>query len=388
MGLSFRKITVGFVFWGFVFFSATGCKGLDSTTVDEAGLYRVDTVLIGLEYPWGMVFLPGDKNIALVTERPGRLNLVDLDRGDRIEITGLPEIVATGQGGLLDVALHPDFADNHLVYLTYTATGDDPGQYATHVARGRLDISVAMLADSEVLLIAEPFVRTNAHFGSRLVFDDKHKLYVTSGDRRDRYSAQDLASLHGKTLRINDDGSIPSDNPFIDNKDAHPAIFSFGHRNSQGLAIHPETGEIWQNEHGESAGDEINILVKGGNFGWPVATYGREYIFGGTIGVLPSEHDGTVEPVYYWEIDGFPPSGMAFYQGEAFKNWQGDLFVGGLRERYLARFKINGREVIEAERLLENRGWRIRDVRINPSDGFLYILVDARDAPLVRIRPA
>ena len=365
-----------------------GCNGSGGVSTGDAVSHEVDVVLSGLAHPWGIAFLPGQGNLALVTERPGRLNLVDIGRGERREIAGLPEIAATGQGGLLDVALHPDFGDNRFVYISYSAAGEIPNRYATHVSRGRLDIDEGRLSEVEVLIVAEPFAGTNAHFGSRLVFDRENRLYITSGDRRRRDSAQDLASLHGKTLRIADDGSIPEDNPFAGSEDAHPAIFSFGHRNAQGMAIHPETGRIWQNEHGESGGDEINILVAGGNFGWPIATYGREYSDGSSIGVLPPEHAGTIDPVHHWAPDAFPPSGMAFYRGEAFPGWRGDLFVGGLRERYLARFEIDGSELVLAERLLEDRGWRIRDVKENPADGFLYVLVDAPNAPLARIRPA
>lgn len=350
--------------------------------------YRVETVSDGLEHPWGMVFLPGEQTLALVTERPGRLNLVDLSNGSRIPVSGLPEIAAAGQGGLLDVALHPAFEDNRLVYLSYAAAGAAPGQLATHVCRGTLDIGAATISDVMVLLVAEPFNSETAHFGSRLVFDSRNRLYVTSGDRRNRDSAQDLTSLHGKTLRIGDDGSIPPDNPFVDHEYAHPAIFSYGHRNAQGMAVHPETGEIWQNEHGQRSGDEINILVKGGNFGWPIATYSREYATRRSIGVLPPEDKETVDPFYYWENSGFPPSGMAFYAGDAFESWQGNLFVGGLRERCLARFETTGKTLTQAECLLADRNFRIRDVRVNPADGFLYVLVDARDAPLIRIRPA
>ena len=350
--------------------------------------YRVETVSDGLEHPWGMVFLPGENNLGLVTERPGRLNMIDLQNGARVSVDGLPEIAAAGQGGLLDVALHPAFEDNRLIYLSYSAAGTTPGRLATHVCRGRLDIAAATITDVEVLIVAGPFADEPAHFGSRLVFDDQNRLFVTSGDRRNRDSAQDLSSLHGKTLRINDDGAIPPDNPFVEHDYAHPAIFSYGHRNAQGMAVHPETGEIWQNEHGQRGGDEINVLVKGGNFGWPIATYSREYATRRTIGVLPPEHEETVDPVYYWENSGFPPSGMAFYTGDAFENWQGNLFVGGLRERCLARFEVTGRTVVHSECLLADRNFRIRDVRVNPADGFLYVLVDDRQAPLLRIRPA
>lgn len=383
----YRMLT-GFVFLWIMIFMPAGCTGNGHENVESIEHYHVDEILTGLEHPWGIVFLPGDDNLALLTERPGRLSFVDIDQRTRTGISGIPEVAATGQGGLLDVAVHPEFEENRLVYLSYAAEGDESGRYATHVARGRIDIENNRLSDVEVLLVAEPFSPSNAHFGSRLVFDAENRLYVTSGDRRDRYSAQDLEKLHGKTLRINDDGSIPPDNPFADSEDAHPAIFSYGHRNAQGMARHPETGEIWQNEHGEYGGDEINILESGANFGWPVATYGREYTDQSDIGVLPPDDAETVNPVYYWaESDGCPPSGMAFYQGEAFEGREGDLFVGALRDRYLARFEVSGRELFKAEHLLENRGWRIRDVRVNPADGLIYILVDSPDAPLVRISP-
>ncbi len=380
--------TVVSLFVSFVFvFMPTGCNGdgFDNNMANHTN-YQVEEILTGLEHPWGMVFLPGEENLALLTERPGRLSLVDIEGETLTEISGTPEVAATGQGGLLDVVIHPEFEENRLVYLSYAASGERPGQYATHVGRGRLDIGGTSLTEFEVLLIATPFAGTDAHFGSRLVFDEQNLLYITSGDRRERDSAQDLTSLHGKTLRIHDDGAIPEDNPFVGAEDAHPAIYSYGHRNAQGMAIHPETGDIWQNEHGEFAGDEINVLEKGGNFGWPIATYGREYSDQSEIGVFPPEHDETVEPVYYWvEDDGLPPSGMTFYQGEAFENWRGNLFIGAIRDQYIVRFVVNGRELFKEERLLENRGWRIRDVRVSPVDGFLYVLVDAPDAPLVRI---
>ncbi len=352
------------------------------------GDFEVEEVAQGLEHPWALAFLPGDESRALVTERPGRLLLLDLDDGTGNEVTGVPNVAAVGQGGLLDVALHPDFANTPWVYLTYSSEGE-PGEYATHVGRGRLNSESLELEDFEVLHVATPFTSGNGHFGSRMVFDEHWRLYVTVGDRRNRDSAQDLGSHHGKTLRLAEDGSIPSDNPFVADDDAKHAIFSYGHRNSQGMAVHPETTRIWQHEHGEQAGDEINILEAGGNFGWPIATYAREYGSGEPIGDLPPDNPDTVDPIHYWEDDAFPPSGMAFYFGEAFPDWRGDLFIGGLGDReYLARFTLNGEHVREEERLLEDRGWRIRDVRVNPHDGNIYVLIDDSDAPLIRLVPA
>ena len=373
-GLALAGVTIG------------GCFG-DSN--DQGGGpvdFTVQEVAGGLERPWGLAFLPDDPGLALVTERPGRLNLVGLNDGTVQQVDGVPEVAAVGQGGLLDIALHPDYPNSPWVYLTYAAEGDDGG-YATHVGRGRLDVENRTLEDFEVLHVATPFTGNNGHFGSRIVFDSDWRLYVTVGDRRDRHAAQDLGSHHGKTLRLTDDGSIPADNPFVDDDDALDAIFSYGHRNAQGMAVHPETGRIWQNEHGQRAGDEINILEKGGNFGWPIATYGLEYDTGEPIGVLPPDDENTVNPVYYWEGQAFPPSGIAFYDADTFPEWRGSLFVGGLGRQYLARFSLNGELPREEDRLLQGRDWRIRDVRVNPHDGTVYLLVDASDAPLVRLAP-
>ncbi|WP_290650148.1 PQQ-dependent sugar dehydrogenase [Aquisalimonas sp.] len=360
--------------------------------------YEVETVVTGLENPWGLTFLTAeDGNKALVTERPGRLQVVDLDAGEMSEVKGVPAVASGGQGGLLDVALYPDYGPGQeWVYLTYAAEGDDGGQYATHLGRGRLDLGGMELVDFEVLHVAEPFTSGTGHFGSRMVFDEEWKLYVTVGDRRQRDAAQDLSSHWGKTLRLRRDGSIPDDNPFVDDVDALDAVYTYGHRNVQGMTVDPATGLIWQNEHGQQNGDEINILDQpGGNYGWPVATYGREYGSGRPIGDLPPERDDTVDPVYHWDgtrydhgQQGFPPSGMAFYQGDAFPQWQGDLFMGNLAHQYLGRFEVRGREVVKEHRMLAGRGWRIRDVRVHPDSGQLYVLVDAPDAPLLRVRPA
>ncbi|WP_200191428.1 PQQ-dependent sugar dehydrogenase [Halorhodospira abdelmalekii] len=301
-------------------------------------------------------------------------------------IAGTPEVALIGQGGLLDVALHPDYPEQPWVYLSYSAAGE--GGYATHVGRGELDLPNRELRNFEVLHVATPFVSGGGHFGSRLLFDAEQHLYVTVGDRRNRYAAQDLQSHHGKVLRLHADGRIPADNPFVEDDEALDAIFSYGHRNAQGMALHPESGAIWINEHGQRAGDEINILVAGGNFGWPIATYSREYSTGGSIGRLPPELPETIDPVHYWEDQAFPPSGMAFYEGEAFPEWQGDLFVGGLGRQYLARFALDGEQLLDEERLLEGHGWRIRDVRVGPHDGYVYVLVDAGSAPLLRLVPA
>jgi glucose/arabinose dehydrogenase len=348
---------------------------------------RVELVVSGLERPWGLAFLPiGDGALALVTERPGRLRLVDLVAGELLgEIGGVPSVAVVGQGGLLDVTLHPDFGPGQeWVYLTYSAAGEHGG-YATHVGRGRLDLEAPGLISFEVLHVATPFRDTGSHFGSRMVFDDQWRLYVTVGDGGYRDGAQDLESHWGKTLRLEADGSIPHDNPFVDRDDALDAIYTYGHRNSQGMAVEPSTGLIWQNEHGQMNGDEINIIDQpGGNYGWPVATYSREYGTGEPIGDLPHERDDTVNPVYYWDgteyddaQEGFPPSGMAFYDGA--------LLMGNLAWEYLGYFELHGREVVREHRLFRDRRWRVRDVRVHPGTGDVYLLVDAANGSVVRV---
>ncbi|MCC5857719.1 MAG: PQQ-dependent sugar dehydrogenase [Ectothiorhodospiraceae bacterium] len=367
----------------------SGCfnsgNGADSTPEPSGGI-TVELVVEGLEHPWSLAFLPDDNSRALITERPGRLLLVDLNTGDTHVIGGeIPDVAARGQGGLLDVVLHPDYPNYPWVYLSYAAAGE--GGYATHVARAELDTDGLELRQLETLLVAEPFTTGTGHFGSRMVFGTDGLLYITVGDRRNRDSAQDLGSHHGKTLRLEPDGSIPEDNPFTDAADIPHAIYSYGHRNPQGMALHPETTRIWINEHGEQAGDEVNILESGGNFGWPIATYGREYGSGAPIGELPPDNPDTVDPVHYWDEAAFPPSGMAFYFHDGFPEWNGSVFIGGLGRRYLARFPLNGERLGQEERLLQDRNWRIRDVRVRPDNGHVYVLVDAASAPLVRLVP-
>ena len=342
----------------------------------------MEVVVAGLQNPWGMTFLPdGD---ALVTERPGRLLRVDLGTGDTTEIGGAPDVHAQNQAGLLDVALHPQFEDNGWVYLTYAAPGGDA---ATAVGRGALEGDA--LEDFETLFVAEPFLSGGRHMGSRIVFDEDGYLFMTTGDRGQRDEAQDTENAIGATLRLEDDGSIPDDNPFLGDGDVVDAIYSYGHRNSQGMAIEPATGRIWQSEHGPSGGDEINIIVGGENFGWPIATYGVEYGGGAPIGDEPHERDDTVNPIYHWEAgDSFAPSGLAFYDGDVFPAWQGDLFAGSLATRRLVRFSVDGSSVELEEVLLADRSQRVRDVRSGP-DGYLYVLTDdSSDGQVLRLVPA
>ena len=339
--------------------------------------YQVETLVSGLEHPWAIAFLPeGDK---LVTERPGRLRLVR--DGELLEspVEGVPEVVARGQGGLLDIALHPDFADNSLVYVTYAGATGDGGQ-TTILGRGRFDGEA--LRDFDDILVTDARADGTGHYGSRIVFDDEGYLFMTVGDRRQRDQAQDPGNHYGTTLRLNDDGTAPEDNPFHNSADGADEVWSWGHRNAQGMALHPETRELWQNEHGPRGGDEINLVRKGKNYGWPEITHGREY-HGPRIG--PAEKEGMESPLKHW-TPSIAPSGMAFYAGEHFPRWQGDILVGALVEEHIARVRFDGLEEVEEERLLEGHA-RIRDVRNGP-DGHLYVLTDEPDAELLRLVPA
>ncbi len=374
-----------------------GSSSDSSDAADDSESYQTEVVINGLQHAWGMAFLPApDEHLALVTERAGDLYLIDLDNGSITPITGVPEVAAVGQGGLLDVALYPDFGPGQTwVYLSYSAAHpDDDQQWATHVARARLNSEQHRLEDQQLLLVATPFSSSARHFGSRLTFDDQWRLYISSGDRGARDAAQDLESGWGKTLRIERDGRIPSDNPFATQAGITAAIYTYGHRNAQGMAREPSTGLIWQNEHGEYNGDEINILDHpSGNYGWPIATWSREYGSQAPIGVQPPQDPNTVDPIYYW-IDGhypdgqqgFPPSGLAFYQGDAFPDWQGQVLMGNLAHRYLGRFERQGRVITTEHRMLTDLGYRIRDVAVH--QGLIYVLVDEPNGPLLRLVPS
>lgn len=359
-----------------------------------ASAYEVEVVTDDLNHAWGMSFIPNDSRM-LISERPGRLLLVDRNAGTRIEVAGLPAIHARGQGGLLDIQLDPLFPAEPWLYMTYSAN-DARGRSSTYLARARLDLEHARLHELNVLYAAEPHVSSNAHYGSRITFDAERRIHFSVGDRNSKdfgpqHYSQDRSNDLGSILRLHADGSIPEDNPFVSESEARGAIFSYGHRNPQGLEFHPKTGELWSNEHGERNGDEINVIAAGGNYGWPVATWSVGYMTGRRFAATPPERPDTVAPVHFWSADhpeGFPPSGLAFYFGEAFPEWEGNLFMGNLRHQYLGRFVVNGHQVEMVERLLSDRGWRIRDVAVGPDDGFLYVLIDQPRAPLVRLRPA
>jgi aldose sugar dehydrogenase len=346
---------------------------------DEAPVgFRVATVVEGLEHPWAMAFLPGTEGI-LVTERPGRLRLVREGRLEPQPIAGVPAVRAQGQGGLLDVALHPDFASNRWVYLSYSKPG--PRGATTAVARGRF--ADGRLSDVQDIFVAEAWGSGGQHFGSRLVFDRDGFLYVTIGDRGEGPRAQNLRDHAGATLRLHDDGRVPQDNPFVGRDDARAEIFTLGNRNAQGMVVHPETGEILQHEHGPRGGDEINRILPGRNYGWPEVSFGSQY--DGRPIPDPQAGAGVELPLLHW-TPSIAPSGMTVYTGDVFPQWRGDIFVGALALQHLNRVRLQDGRAVEQERLLEGRNQRIRDVRTGP-DGMIYLLVDGSSAPVLRLEP-
>ena len=343
------------------------------------------TLAHGLQRPWGLVFLPefAREGGMLVTERPGRLRKVTAKGQLGPPITGVPKVDARGQGGMLDVALDPKFADNALVYLSYSepGEGDERGRNGTAVARGRLDGD--RLADVQVVFRQKPKIASTNHFGSRLVFAPDGRLFVTLGERfSERHEAQNLGNHIGKVVRIEADGRVPADNPFAKTPGAAPEVWSYGHRNVQGAALHPASGQLWTCEHGPQGGDEVNVDEPGKNYGWPLITHGREYVTGAKIGE-GSEKAGVEPPVTYW-VPSIAPSGMAFLTSERYPGWQGSLFVGALRAQCLVRLALDGRKVAREERLLTTFFERIRDVRQGP-DGWLYLLTDNEDGRVVRL---
>ncbi len=348
----------------------------------------VDKVVDGLGTPWALSFVPATNQL-LVTENKGTLLLVDADSGDIDEISGVPEVDSAGQGGLLDATLSPTFSDDNLIYLTYSAA-NEAGLTSTYLGRGSLDMNSLHLGDFEQLYAAEPFLDSTSHYGSRVVIDDDGYLYMSIGDRGDKnfadHLSQDTSNVLGSTIRLESDGSIPDDNPFVGDDSVADEIYTYGHRNVQGMAIHPDTGDIWQSEHGERDGDEINIIETGGNYGWPVTHTGCEYGTDTPLGDHPKDRDDIVDPVYYWECGsgGFPPAGMTFYDNNTTSDWRGGLFVGGLASEYLAHFRLDNGELKEQEPLLADRGWRIRDV-VGGEDGALYIAKEAANGGIVRL---
>ncbi len=341
---------------------------------------RVTDVARGLVHPWALEFLPDGR--ILVTERPGRLRIVARDGSLSAPITGVPQVAASGQGGLLDVALDPRFGDNRVIYLSYAESGD--GGSGTAVARARL--GDGKLEDVRVIYRQHPKVRGGGHFGSRIVFRRDGTMFITQGDRMS-YSeqAQIMTSLLGKIVRINTDGSIPRDNPFVSRSGVRPEIWSYGHRNVQSAVLHPDNGALWTVEHGARGGDELNHPEAGKNYGWPVISYGREYS-GKKIGEGITAKQGMEQPVYYWDPV-IAPSGMEVYTGDAYPGWKGSIFIGSLTPGGIVRLTLQNGRVTREERYLANLDERIRDVRQGP-DGLLYMVTDSDDGRILRLERA
>ena len=347
----------------------------------EQGVLSVTVLLKDLQHPWSMAFLPAQQGL-LITERPGRLRLLDAQGVLSAPLSGVPPVYAQGQGGLLDVVLSPDFAQDRWVYLAYAEAGED-GQAGTAVGRGRLAADNSGLEDFAVIFRQQPKLSSGAHFGGRLVFDGDGYLFITLGDNNQRPTAQDLDKLQGKVVRLHADGRVPADNPFVGQAGVRQEIWSYGHRNPQGAALNPRTGQLWTHEHGPRGGDEINIPQAGKNYGWPLATHGVNYSLLAIPEALGKTLAGTEPPHHVWAKS--PAiSGMAFYDAERFAPWQNSLFIGALAGQALLRLQLDGDRVVQEERLLQERNARIRDVRQGP-DGYLYVLTDAANGQLLRL---
>ncbi len=374
-----RAVLAAIAFWAG---AGAGCSAPRSTAAPAPVVEQVKVVEVagGLEFPWSLAFLPDGR--MLVTERPGRLRFVSRDGQISAPIGGGPAVAAQSQGGLLDVLLAPDFAQSGVLYLSYSEAG--AGGAGTAVARARL--SGAQLSDLKVIFRQEPKVKGGNHYGSRLVWSRDGALFVTLGERFDhRDQAQDLGSLLGKVVRIRPEGGAAAGNPFAGRQGARAEIWSYGHRNVQGAALHPATGVLWTHEHGARGGDEVNITRAGLNYGWPLVSFGVNYS-GLPVGTGKSTGPGIQAPLLHW-TPSIAPSGMAFYTGDRFPGWKGDLFVGALAGQHLVRIDLEGERVLGQERLLEDQGARIRDVRQGP-DGFVYVLTDDEDGRLLRLEPA
>jgi glucose/arabinose dehydrogenase len=348
----------------------------------EQGTLEVTPIVTGLEHPWALAFLP-DRQGMLVTERAGNLRRVTADGKLSAPISGVPEVWAKGQGGLLDVALSPDFKQDRTVYLSYAEGGGQGDKAGTAVGRGRLSEDLTSLKDFQVIFRQEPKLSVGNHFGSRLVFDREGYLFITLGENNDRPTAQDLDKLQGKVVRIYPDGKVPDDNPFVGQAGVRPEIWSYGHRNPQGAALNPWTGILWENEHGPQGGDEVNIIERGKNYGWPLATHGIDYSGQPIPEAKGTTAEGTVAPHHVWEKSpGL--SGLAFYDGDRFKAWQHNAFIGALVTQELIRLQFDGDRVVHEERLLGELNQRIRDVRQGP-DGYLYVLTDEANGGLYKL---
>jgi glucose/arabinose dehydrogenase len=363
------------------FLIATKTRGEDTTFASSAGQLEVQTVASGLVHPWALAFLPDSK--MLVTERPGRMRIVSVEGQLSPPLKGVPEVWATGQGGLLDVVTDNAFAQSKTIYFCYSERTGGGGR--TAVARARLNDGDGRLDEVKIIFRQDGPLSSGNHYGCRIVQADDGNLFITLGEHFTyRNDAQNLGNHLGKLIRIAPDGSAPPDNPFVGRDGAKPEIWSFGHRNEQGLAINPASGELWEIEHGPRGGDEVNIIGKGKNYGWPVIGYGIDYS-GAKIHETTAK-DGMEQPIKYW-VPSIAPSGMAFYTGKLFPKWNGSLFTGALAGKMLVRLSLNGNTVTGEERLLQNLYERIRDVRQGP-DGALWLLTDNSAGRILRVSPA
>ncbi|MCW2237136.1 PQQ-dependent sugar dehydrogenase [Azospirillum canadense] len=363
----------------------TDAGALDKTYATEKARVAVKTVASGLKHPWGLAFLPDGR--MLVTEKEGNLRIVTANGMLSAPLKGVPTVDDRDQGGLLDVALDPGFAQNRLVYLSFSEPGPN-GTTSTAVARAALSADGGTLTGTRIIFSQKPKVQSRKHYGSRLVFDRQGHLYVTLGERSEeqfRTQAQGLDSHLGKVVRINADGSVPPDNPYVNKPGALPEIWSYGHRNVQGAALHPQTGALWINEHGPRGGDEVNVPQPGKNYGWPVVSYGVNYN-GTPVGTGKSSAPGMEEPIHHW-TPVIGSSGMTFYTADAIPGWKGSLFNGGLATREVVRLELDGTKVTHEERMFRDLGKRIRQVIQGP-DGALYLLTDQSDGEILRVAPA
>ncbi|MFN7112892.1 MAG: PQQ-dependent sugar dehydrogenase [Alphaproteobacteria bacterium] len=378
IGNRFLLLSVLFAIGATLLWQHVGAEPQDRAPINDATHLETTVIAEGFEFPWSLAFLPDGG--FLVTEREGRLQHLSADGKTRREITGLPAIYVAGQAGLFDITLAPDFAQSGLVYFAFAAGSAEENN--TELARAQLDIENAQLKDVQIIFRAQPKTKGRAHYGGRILFMPDGTLLLTLGDRfAYRDNAQNTTDHLGTVVRLMPDGSIPADNPFKDGP--APAVYTHGNRNVQGIALHPDSGAIWAHEHGPRGGDEINILISGANYGWPVVTHGREY---SGLAITDKRHmKGMEDPLLHW-TPSIAPSGMAFYTGDKMPQWRGDLFVGALAGRHLRRLDIEGGRIIRQEKLLTTLEARIRDVRNGP-DGYIYILTDALDGQLLRYGP-
>ncbi|TVZ25138.1 quinoprotein glucose dehydrogenase [Gillisia sp. Hel_I_86] len=363
-----KKITmkINLFIIGFAALSFTACAQKDTSINESSTSYSYETIVSDLQIPWGMAFLPDGG--MLITEKSG--DLILFKNGEKQAISGVPEVYNRGQGGLMDIVLHPNYEQNGWIYISYSSSEGDEDGGNTAIMRAKVKDN--QLTEKELLYKATPNTTKGQHFGSRMAFDKEGYMYFSIGERGERdINPQDITRDNGKIYRLNDDGSVPGDNPFVNEPDAKAAIYSFGHRNPQGMILHPTTGEIWVHEHGPKGGDEINIIKKAANYGWPVVTHGLNY--SGTSITPATSKPGMEDPIYFW-IPSIAPSGMAFVTSDKYPHLKNNLLVGSLKFQYLELDILEGEKVVKRERLLDGIG-RVRDVKQGPN-GYIYVAVE------------